>query len=355
MLNTLKLRQFRCFEAATCTFGPDVTLFLGENAQGKTSILEAICIGLRLQSPRASSLGDAIRFGQDAFALTLGLEEAELQLGFSKGRRKLVVDGSTMRTSGEYLSQSMLVVWIANDDLALVRGGADGRRRYLDFMAGQLFLDYRPALKNYERALKARNFLLKRDAQPNWRQIDAYTPILVESAAVITRLRRDLIERLQPKAAQSQIDIASSNEELTLEYKSARGADLETALMEARAEESRRRSTAAGPHRDDLILKLHGMPAAQFASEGQQRTVALALKLGQARLFQEFARRSPILLLDDIFGELDPNRRNALMRGLPAGSQKLITTTFLDWWDERGKPVGYRVRSGTLEALTENK
>jgi len=354
MLKSLKLRQFRCFESAHCELGPDVTLFMGDNAQGKTSMLEAICVGLRLQSPRSSSLSDCIRFGQEAFAVTLHLAGDELLLGFSKGRRKLSVDGENMRTSGEYLRHSELVVWMANDDLALIRAGSDGRRRYLDFMAGQLFPEYRSALKNYENARVSRNKLLKRDAIPNWKEIDAYTPILDETAKIITRCRRDLITKLQPKAAQAQADIASTAEELTLEYQSSHGDRMAEALLEYRGAELGRRSTAVGPHRDDLLLKLHGMPAAQFASEGQQRTVALALKLGQARLFQDLAQRSPVLLLDDIFGELDPARRNALMGALPSGSQKVITTTYLDWLDESLTPgTTYRVSAGTLENTKE--
>lgn len=344
MLTSLKVNQFRCFESLRLSLAPGVTIFVGDNAQGKTSILEAACVLLRLQSPRASALGEGVKFGHDGFAIAGSLQETELQLRYSeKSGRRLAVDGETQKRSGDFLRASELVVWMANDDLALVRGGGDGRRRYLDFMAGQLFPTYRPALKAYERALRSRNFLLKRDAAPKWAEIDAYTRLLDEQGAILTRHRREMIEQLAPCAAEAQRQISGREETLELNYESASGehrrvngdTDLATELLSRRDEEFRRRLTIAGPHRDDLALGINGMPAAKFASEGQQRTLALALKLAQSRLFLAKRSRPPLLLVDDVFGELDPGRRNALMAAWPVDSQKLITTTHLDWLDER--------------------
>ena len=283
MLRSLNLNQFRCFESLRLELGPGVTIFVGDNAQGKTSILEAACVLLRLQSPRTSSLADAVQFEQNGFAVSGGIGDDELRLSYAgKSGRKLQIDGETQKRSGDFLRASELVVWMANDDLALVRGGGDGRRRYLDFMASQLFPTYRPALKAYERALRSRNFLLKRDAAPKWPEIDAYTKLLSENGAILTTQRREMIERLQPFAAEAQRQISGSDREpLTLDYESASGEaeDLATELLARRGEEFRRRLTIAGPHRDDVRLSLAGRPAAKFASEGQQRTLALALKL----------------------------------------------------------------------------
>ena len=346
VLTSLKANQFRCFESLRLELGHDVTIFMGDNAQGKTSILEAACVLLRLQSPRASSLADAVKFETNGFSLAGALKEAELQLQYAeKAGRKLRVDGETQKRSGDYLRNSELVVWMANDDLALVRSGGDGRRRYLDFMASQLYPTYRPALRAYERALRSRNFLLKRDAAPRWVEIDAYTSLVVEHGAVLTRYRREMIDQLAPVAAAVQRQISGRDDEtLEIAYQGASGehrdektggVDLGRELLERRDEEFRRRQTVAGPHRDDLSLTLNGLPAARFASEGQQRTVALSLKLAQAQLFHQARQRPPLLLVDDIFGELDPGRRNALMAAWPADSQKLITTTHLDWLDDR--------------------
>ena len=340
VLRSLNLNQFRCFASLRLELASGVTLFHGNNAQGKTSILEASCVLLRLQSPRTSTLGDCIQFSEKAFAIggnLAGTTESELRLQYRETGRKLLVDGEAQKSASDYLRHSALVVWMANDDLALVRGGGDGRRRFLDFMAAQLFPGYREALKAYEKALRSRNYLLKRDASPKWPQIDAYSRLLHDYGHALSSSRRVLIEKLRPRAAEAQIRIGGIGEALGLDYESASGEDDDLlALLESRRdEEMRKRQTAAGPHRDDLLLTLNGKPAAKFASEGQQRTVALALKLGQTNLFVETRQEAPVMLIDDVFGELDPGRRNALMANWPATSQKLITTTHLDWLDER--------------------
>lgn len=339
-LRTLQLRQFRCFEALSLDLPEGIALFHGNNARGKTTILEAVCVLLRLQSPRASALAECIRFSEKAFAvggMLEGRDESELRFQYREGGRKLTVDGETQKRAADYLRYSSLVVWMANDDLALVRGGGEGRRRYLDFMAGQLFPGYREAVKNYEKALRTRNFLLKRDASPKWDQIDSYTRILAKEGRTITAFRSELVAALAPRAVEAQAAVGGGRETLTLRYESASGDgdDLSATLVSARDEEFRKRRTLFGPHLDDLALELDGMPAAKFASEGQQRTLALALKLGQARHFLAARNEAPVMLIDDVFGELDPNRRNALMEAWPAESQKLITTTNLDWLDER--------------------
>jgi DNA replication and repair protein RecF len=340
VLRSLNLNQFRCFASLRLELASGVTLFHGNNAQGKTSILEASCVLLRLQSPRTATLGDCIRFSEKAFAVggvLGGSMESELRLQYRETGRKLLVDGEAQKSAADYLRHSALVVWMANDDLALVRGGGDGRRRFLDFMASQLYPGYREALRSYEKALRSRNHLLKRDASPKWPQIDAYSRLLHDYGQVLSSARRVLVEQLQPRAADAQTRISGTGEILTLHYESASGEgdDLLALLESKRDEELRKRQTAAGPHRDDLTLLLNGMPAAKFASEGQQRTVALALKLGQTNLFLETRQEAPVMLIDDVFGELDPGRRNALMANWPAASQKLITTTHLDWLDDR--------------------
>lgn len=349
MLNSLRLRNFRCFESLSCALPAGTSVLVGENAQGKTSILEAVCVLLRLQSPRTSRAAELIRFSQQEFGLAGTWQARELKHTFTNGERQLFLDGNEGVKSSEYLQASGLVVWMGNGDLELVAGSSEPRRRYMDFVGSQIFPEYRDALKRFEKALKSRNALLKRDATPPWREIDAYTQILAANAVVLTQLRTSLTEYLLPHAATAQHQISGAREQLHLQYLQSGGPDLAETLAQNRELELARRVTAAGPHRDDLILTIDGKPAGQFGSEGQQRTMALALKLAQATLLQEKRATPPLLLLDDIFGELDPLRRNALLASLPRDSQKLVTTTHLNWLQNSFAPDAlFQVHQGTV-------
>ena len=155
MLNRLLVRDFRCFTLAEFELHPEVTLLVGRNAQGKTSLLEAACVLMRLQSPRTTTRTDFIRFGARACVIEGDWRGQRLRFGQSSTARKLAVDESVSRRSGDYLKSTARVVWMDHADMNLVRGGAEHRRRYLDFAAAQLFPEYLPALRSYERALRS--------------------------------------------------------------------------------------------------------------------------------------------------------------------------------------------------------
>lgn len=359
MLSRIKLNDFRCFEVLELSLSPGVQFFTGDNAQGKTSILEAACVLLRLASPRAPTLAPLVRFGAKGFAVQGAHGTSQMQYYFSPVRRKLVLDSLEQFSTREYLRVARLV-YFGNTDLELVRGGADGRRRFLDFLGAQIEPLYRTNLRAYERALRSRNRLLK-SVPVRRREVEAYDQPLLDAGGLLTRLRHSLVEELAPWVSKSQQRIRitaagaeaarGGNEELTLHYQPGAGEDFAVALRASREEENRLRQTLVGPHRDDLLLQLDGAAAGVFGSEGQQRTLALALKLGQAGLLQAIWKAPPLLLLDDIFGELDPLRRNALLAALPTGGQQLIATTHLDWLD--GPPDGpvWRVHERRLETV----
>lgn len=333
-LSALRMHQFRCFGSLSCELAEGMNLFTGDNAQGKTSILESVCVLLRLQSPRTASAAELVQFGAETLGIRARMGDVELGYTWKSGKRRLTIDGAACRSTRDYLAASGLVVWMGNEDLQLVRGGSEARRRYLDFAGSQLFPDYRPALRAYEKALRSRNFLLKRDATPSWRQIDAYSEVLVRHGEVLIGRRADLARQLQPWAAEAHLSVGGHREELAIRYVPSVVTSFGEALFASRADELRRRVTVVGPHRDDVALEIDGRSAGQFASEGQQRTLALALKLAQARLLEQRRGTTPVILVDDIFGELDPRRRNALLGYLPVSAQKLITTTHLDWLDK---------------------
>ncbi len=340
MLESLRLQNFRCFEALAIELGGECALFVGDNAQGKTSILEAVCVLLRLGSPRAKRMQPMVKFDTDGFGIAGEFLDSSndrtLQVRFgktSKGKVITVVDGEELGTQSEFLQSSGLVVWMGNEDLELVRGSGGVRRHYLDFLCSQVNSNYRSSLARYRRVLKARNLLLKDTAKRD-QEINAYGELLIEYGDILTAVREKTVADLLPRAAEAQIAISKKSEKLGLEYISGSGGDMRTALDTTYESERRQRQTIAGPHRDEVKVTINGMPAIDYASEGQQRTIALALKLAQGEALREQGSKMPIFLLDDIFGELDSNRRNALMAALPADAQKLITTTNVDWLED---------------------
>ena len=323
------MRDFRCFHRFAAEFGAGTNFIVGPNARGKTSLLEAACVLLRLQSPRVTKLGAIIQHERRGFVVDGYFGGRHLQFYFSRERKKLALDGVEQKSATEYLQTGRLV-YFANSDINLLRGGGEIRRRFLDFVAGQRENGYRAALRNYERALRSRNLLLKSWPR-RWREIEAFNEPLVAAGEHLMRTRRALVADIQEFVGQAQIAISGARETVRMVYlASTLEAPLAGALATARDEDARLRQTTVGPHRDELQLFIDEK-SSDFASEGQQRTLALALRLGAARLIERDTGRAPLLLLDDIFGELDLSRRNALLAALPEHAQKLITATHLDW------------------------
>ncbi|HEX8490772.1 MAG TPA: DNA replication and repair protein RecF [Chthoniobacterales bacterium] len=332
MLAELQLRNFRCFESLAVELAPGFNFFIGRNGQGKTSILEAACVLLRLQSQRSSTLAPVVRFGEKSFGVSGRLENHVLEFRYSTLRRKVALDQVEQRPLDEYLRLAR-VVSFANTDIEMIRGGSETRRRYLDFLASQIDPLYRPTLRSFERALRSRNALLK-SPHPRPREIAAYDQPLLEHGAKLGALRARLLDRLAPLAAEAHREISGTGESLQLRFAAGNSDDFARDLANSRPQELRLRQTVVGPHRDDIDLLVETQPANQYASEGQQRTVALALKIAQARIFMMEEGTPPLLLIDDIFGELDPVRRNALLEHLPADAQKLVTATTMQWRED---------------------
>ncbi|CAN5912471.1 DNA replication/repair protein RecF [soil metagenome] len=332
MLNRLLVKDFRCFEKAELELHPETTVLTGSNAQGKTSLIEALCVLMRLQSPRTSVRTDFIRFGAKSCLIEATEDEVKWRFAQSQSVRRLAMNDTVCGRSSEYLKNTARIVWMDHADMNLARGGAEHRRRYLDFAAAQLFPDYLPALKHYERALRSRNFLLKRDKNISWREVDAYGHLLDEHGRIIKHYRSELANRLKAPVTEAHDMLSGAVESATLSYRCGyEGDSLMEALHQFQREEERNRVTACGIHRDDLQLEINQRSVASFCSEGQQRTLCLALKLGQARILHDGRGEPPLLLMDDIFGELDKARRSALLSYLPKHTQKIITTTFMDW------------------------
>jgi DNA replication and repair protein RecF len=360
MLTDLRLADFRCFERLRVEPAPGTNFIIGANAQGKTSILEAACVVTRLQSPRTTSLAEVVRAGRPGCAVDAHIVSTgdipssggthlhfryEPQKGGGSAARSLALDSVAQSGSADYLRVAR-VAWFSNDDMEIVRGSASKRRRALDFLCSQLEPLYLRHLRAYDRALRSRNALLK-DGRPR-REVEAFDAPLAGHGDFLAAARAEACVALAPLIARAVRDIGGREEAVEARYVPGAEGPLVEALAATRAEETRLRQTVAGPHRDDLALALDGMEASRFASEGQQRTLALALKLAQTRLIVARTGQMPLLLIDDVFGELDPDRRRNLLAHLPADSQRLITTTHLDWLDAALPATIFRLENHVL-------
>jgi DNA replication and repair protein RecF len=346
MVSKLLVRDFRCFSNLEIEFHPESTCIIGRNASGKTSLLEAVAVLTRLQSPRTNSLAQLIRHGAKGLVTDGFVSNYHLQFYYSATRRKLALDAVEQKSTTNYLAVAK-VVYFANSDIALIRDSADTRRRFLDFIGSQFFDNYREILRSYEKALHSRNHYLKSTpARP--REVNAYSKPLLQFGQRLTAMRAFLLERLQPHVIESFLAISDRDETLKLSYHPGASADFEKALRDSQDEELRLRMTVVGPHRDDFQLYLNSNATEAFASEGQQRTIAVALKLAQAKILELEFKQPPMLLLDDVFGELDPARRNRLFAALPSRGQRLVTTTNLDWLASLPSGKVYRISENSV-------
>ncbi len=347
MLDSLMMHDFRCFPRAEFHPAPGLNLLSAPNASGKSSLLEAVCILLRLQSARAGTLSEAVRHGAGGFSLSGRVAERRMACHLTKSEgRKLFLDDLPQRKSDEYL-RAGLVAFFSNEDIELVRGTSSKRRRFLDFLGSQCDAGYLKNLRAYERALRSRNFLLK-EGPHRGREISAYDGPLLAAGDYLGRVRRELCAELAPLVAKHVAAISPRGESCGLHYERSGGDDFGAALEASAAEERRLRQTVVGPHRDDVLLGLDGAAASTFASEGQQRTLTLALRLAQAELIRARRGSPPVYLLDDVFGELDTERRRRLLSALPGDAQRILTTTDWQWLEEAGQAADWTIRDGRI-------
>jgi DNA replication and repair protein RecF len=350
-LSQLRLLSFRIYQAASVELLPGVNLVLGQNGQGKTSLLEAISTLALTRSPRSGSLGDCAAWGESrlgvAAHLISQLEETDIELraerqdGSERWVRKLRQGGELVQPR-ELLGRFRVVLFWP-EDLLLVKGGPEPRRRLLDVVLSQLSPGYAEAVIRYRRAVEHRTAVLRRvrDGLSESAELRPWTEALVEHGAVVMRERQRYLAAAQPVAAEAVTKIGEPAE-LELEYRPALGRDREAsgavqptdalwrALQLRSAEEVARAQCLVGPHRDDFEILLGGRPARQFASQGQQRSVVLALKVAEVRQHLSEGGGAPLLLLDDVLSELDLERRKGLIQLLSeelAVEQTLITST----------------------------
>jgi DNA replication and repair protein RecF len=350
----LRLRDFRNYARLDADFSPGFHLFLGDNAQGKTNILEAVYLVGTLRSFRGIGSAQMVRHGQKGYfvgSTIVGQGEHETKMYWSQQERSLSLDGRPIRRLAEYLGVLRTVVF-CTEDLQLIKGPARGRRRFLDLLLSQTHPTYLPLLQRYTQALRSRNAILKKSLV-NLEALESFSRELIQAGQEIIRLRSELIPRFSPLAGESYRQIASEAEELRIEYAPSVKGDFAVQLSQSRNRERAYRSTVTGPHRDDVQIYLDDRPAAQFGSEGQKRTTAIAFKMAQAEYLTGIHGSPPVLLIDDIMGELDRGRRSGLIplleRAHAAQGQVLLTATEENWPESlAGEGKRWLVKAGSL-------
>ena len=351
----LRLRDFRNYTRLDADFASGFHLLLGDNAQGKTNILEAVYLMATLRSFRGVGGAQMIRHGQKGYFVggnVIGQGEHEIKMYWSARERNLALDGQPVKKLTDYLGALRTVVF-CTEDLQLVKGTARARRRFLDLLLAQTQPGYLPLLQRYMHSIRARNALLKQRSTDE-AALDSFSQELVKLGNEIIRARRELVPKFSPLARLAYRRISNDAEELRIEYSPSVKNDFAVELAQSRAREKTFRSTLVGPHRDDLQLLLNEKSAAQFGSEGQKRTLAIALKMAQAEFLAGIHGSPPILLIDDVMGELDVKRRSGFLplleQARKTSGQVFMTATEENWPSELGKDLQrWEIRAGTLE------
>lgn len=363
-VKSLSLSQFRNYEQALIEPDAGVTVFTGPNAQGKTNILEALhlcCLG---RSHRTSRDEELIRWGQPCARVGVtteqrdGTHEVSVSLSRAGRRRKMVRIGARQAERIGELLGHVCGVLFSPEDLQIVKSGPAERRRFIDMQLSQLRPAYFYALQRAMRTLNQRNALLRDIARdPSLlATLDMWDEQLAQCGALIAENRREAIQRLCALAASAHASLTGGREQLSLRYLSpfAQAQDVREAMLSrlhsARGDDLRRMTTSVGIHRDDIGIAIDGKDARLFASQGQQRSAVLSLKLAQLELAMQERGESPVLMLDDVMSELDPSRRRQLIERIDR-VQTFVTCTDLS--DLAGARQGavYRVENGALSAL----
>ncbi len=361
-LQSLQLRHFRNYQEQYIEFTAPKTILLGNNAQGKSNLLEAVELLATLRSHRMARDKELVQESEPISQIKAvlkreaGINDLTLTLR-RNGRRTVNLNGENLRKQTDFLGV-LNAVEFSSLDLDLVRGGPEGRRHWLDTLLVQLEPVYAYILQQYHQVLRQRNAFLKRHLETlNLASINSELSVwdaqLATTGTRVIRRRDRAIQRLAPIASKWHASISGSTEVLQIKY--APNVPLEETQPEQAQEKVQEKvqqaflnkiqqraiaelhqgTTLVGPHRDEVELTINQTPARQYGSQGQQRTLVLALKLAELQLIEEVVGEPPLLLLDDVLAELDPSRQNQLLDAIQDRFQTLITTTHLGSFDSQ--------------------
>ncbi len=365
-LTEVGLDHFRNLASVTLEVTPAGAVLVGSNGQGKSNFLEAIHYLARFRSFRGTRPADSIAFGAQHFRVEGHVvcgtgQNRRVAVAADRRTRRVSLDGQTVARPAD-AAGSVLAVLLAPADLAIVGGGPDQRRRYLDGLLTSTSRRYARALPVYERALRQRNELLRKWPPVAGPELASWDETLIETGLPIVLARAAIAEQLARRFTSVGAQVAGAVDRLgyELEYRSSVPgcANLASndesiaiswrqALTDSRQRDQRQGWTTVGPHRDELVIQLAGHRLAQFGSQGEQRTAAIALRLAEAELLESESEHTPVLLLDDVFSELDEDRAGRLLEWLGDRHQKFVTTPRPLPWLGNGL-VQWRVEDGRI-------
>ena len=335
-IRSIELKNFRNYENLEISFDEGTNILFGDNAQGKTNILEAAYMSGTTKSHKGSRDREMIRFGEEEAHLKTvvvrGGREYQIDMHLKKNRAKgIAIDKIPIKKASE-LFGILNIVFFSPEDLNIIKNGPAERRRFLDSELCQLDRIYLADLTNYNKILAQRNKLLKdmiyrpslSDTLPVWDMQ------LIETGKKIIRRRKQFVDELREIVSDIHYRISGGKEELFLKYEpNIDDIFFEDELSRAKEKDKKLCQTSVGPHRDDLLFSIGDVDIRKYGSQGQQRTAALSLKLSEIYLVKEKIKDTPILLLDDVLSELDSNRQNYLLNNI-SDTQTIITCTGLD-------------------------
>ena len=337
IIRSLKLKNYRNYDLLDMTFDPKTNILYGDNAQGKTNILEALYLTGTTKSHRGTKDRDMIQFGHDECHLETIVRKkgAAFQIGMhlkKNSPKGIAIDKIPIRRASE-LFGIVQFVFFSPEDLNIIKDGPAGRRRFIDLELSQLDKIYLSNLSNYNRIINQRNSLLK-DLYGQEHLIETLDIWDMQLAAYGTKIlerRREFVEQVNEIISDIHFKLTGGRERIRLIYEESRGnLTFEQALRKYRERDIRMKSTTVGPHRDDLCFMSNDeIDIRKFGSQGQQRTAALSLKLSEIELVKRIINDTPILLLDDVLSELDKHRQNYLLESIH-DIQTVITCTGLD-------------------------
>ncbi|PHA00460.1 DNA replication/repair protein RecF [Bacillus pseudomycoides] len=373
-ITELHLQNYRNYEQLNLSFEDKVNVIIGENAQGKTNLMEAIYVLAMAKSHRTSNDRELIRWDEDCGKIKGRLQKRNsslsLELNVSKKGKKAKLNQLEQQKLSQYIGV-MNVVMFAPEDLNLVKGSPQVRRRFLDMELGQIAPVYLYELSQYQKVLTQRNHLLKKmqgNSMNDEAMLDVFTLQLVEHGVKVLKKRFEFLRLLQEWAAPIHRGISRGLEELEIVYKPSidvsESMDLSKikevyyeSFQSVKQRELFRGTTLIGPHRDDLQFFVNGKNVQVFGSQGQQRTTALSLKLAEIELIYSEVNEYPILLLDDVLSELDDYRQSHLLNTIQGKVQTFVTTTSVDGieHDTLKQAKTIHVTNGTVDCGEEDK